>query len=101
MVRYVADLPVDVIEANVASAIGLVVQTRREMTGARCVSEIVSFSFDQERGRCVTHPIYERPPGSSEGTWVSCPAWIDDLPQIGIADEGEVDKWKRECSLAA
>lgn len=99
MVRYVADLPVDVIEANIASAIDLVVQTQRSMDGSRCVTEVVSFSFDSERGRCVACPIYIRRDGSGESEWVHAPGWIDVLAVKGIADESEVSKWKQMCSL--
>ena len=48
MVRYGADLPVDVIEANIASAIDLVVQTARAL-------DAVSY----------THLYRERPAGNT------------------------------------
>lgn len=100
MVRYVAELPVDVIEANIASAIGLVVQTRRSLDGARFVSDIVSLSFDREEGRCRALPLYQRLLGQDTGQWISAPDWVDELPLLGIADSKEVDSWKRACSLA-
>ena len=97
MVRYVADLPVDVIEANIASAIDMVVQTQRALDGTRRVTEVVTFSFDSERGRCAAHPVYERR-GDARGEWLAIPDWIDALPERGIAEEGEVAEWKRACS---
>ena len=97
MVRYVAELPVDVIEANIASAIDLVVQTQRAMDGSRMVSEVVALEFDYERGRCVTRPIYERAGGAEGGRWANVPGWIDELPAKGLADEGEVESWKHAC----
>lgn len=100
MVRYVAELPVDVIEANIASAIGLVVQTRRSLDGSRYVSDIVSLSFDVEAGRCRTHQLYERPLGVEAGRWLAAPEWLDDLPLFGVADNQEVEAWKHACSLA-
>ena len=99
MVRYAADLPVDVIEANIASAIDLVVQTQRSMDGMRRVTDVVSFSFDRATGRCLAESIYERREGTAEGFWLSCPPWVDDLAANGIADEEEVRTWKLECSL--
>ena len=99
MVRYVAELPVDVIEANIASAIDLVVQTRRALDGSRFVSDVVSLEFDRETGRCRAVSHYERPMGSDVGNWREAPAWIGELPVFGIADEGEVGLWKRACSL--
>ncbi len=100
MVRYVAELPVDVIEANIASAICLVVQTRRDLDGMRYVSDVVSLSFDSDAGRCLVRPLYERLLGADEGRWLAHPAWVDELPQLGVADEEEVGEWKRACSLA-
>ena len=100
MVRYVADLPVDVIEANIASAIDMVVQTERAMDGSRRVSEVVSFFFDAEKGRCKTKRIYARGDGEAQGEWLHAPSWIDELPRKGISDESEVGEWKRACSLA-
>lgn len=101
MVRYVAELPVDVIEANIASAIDLVVQTKRAPHGGRYVSDVVSFSFDDERGRCLTRPIYQRPVGRKRGQWEELPDWIDELVMRGVSSEKEVETWKRECSSAA
>ncbi|MBQ9044275.1 MAG: CpaF family protein, partial [Eggerthellaceae bacterium] len=100
MVRYVAELPVDVIEANIASAIGLVVQTRRALDGMRFISDVVSLSFDPDAGRCRANSLYERALGADEGTWVAVPAWVEELPQLGVADDEEVGAWKRACSLA-
>ena len=99
MVRYVAELPVDVIEANIASAINLVVQTRRALDGSRYVSDVVTLSFNREEGRCHAMPLYERPIGFSLGSWHAAPSWLDELPFLGVADEGEVRAWKRACSL--
>lgn len=100
MVRYVAELPVDVIEANIASAINLIVQTQRAMDGSRMVTEVVSLSFDRERGRCSTQEIYVRGRNGSESTWANMPGWIDELVLRELAEEEEVESWKRACSFA-
>ena len=99
MVRYESDLPIDVIEANIASAIHLVIQTQRVLDGSRRVSEAVSFAFDRDAGRCVVKPIYRREPDAEEGRWESVPGWLGELPRLGIASEKEVEAWKRACSL--
>lgn len=101
MVRYEADLPVDVIEANIASAIHLVVQTQRVPDGSRQVCELVTFSFDRDKGRCNACRLYVRPMGKDHGVWVSVPEWLDVLPLQGIATKEEVAAWKRVCCLAA
>lgn len=99
MVRYIADLPVDVIEANIASAIHLVVQTQRTMDGFRLVNEVVSFSFDREKGRCSVHQIYRRDYGQERGQWYGRPDWIDELATYGLVEDREVEQWTRAfCS---
>ncbi len=98
MVRYAADLPVDVIEANIASAIDLVVQTQRDMGGERRVTEVVSLRFDWSQGRCLAEPIYERSRGADAGSWATTPDWVNELAFYGIASEEEVREWKQACS---
>lgn len=100
MVRYVAELPVDVIEANIASAIDLVVQTRRALDGSRFVSDVVSLTFDREAGRCQAIPHYERTFGAQAGRWKAAPDWIGQLPMLGVASDEEVGTWTKACSLA-
>ena len=100
MVRYASELPVDVIESNIASAIHLVVQMQRIHDGSRRISEVVSFSFDREKGRCFTNPIYHRAIDADEGVWDAVPPWVDELPLLGVADEEEVESWKEICSFA-
>ena len=99
MVRYAAELPVDVIEANIASAIDLVVQTRRALDGSRFVSDVVSLTFDSTTCRCQAVSHYERGLGADAGIWVGCPAWVGELPIVEVASEEEVAAWKRACSL--
>lgn len=99
MVRYVAELPVDVIEANIASAIDLVVQTQRGLDGARRVSELVAFEFDRDKGRCTTKQFYTRPLERPNGIWHNAPDWVEELKARGIANDEEVTSWKLACSL--
>ena len=100
MVRYVAELPVDVIEANIASAIHLVVQTNRSMDGRRRVTDVVSFAFNRSSGRCETRPIYRRGNDMQAGSWSCAPPWLEQAIRDGIVQEEEVREWKRACSLA-
>ena len=99
MVRYGADLPIDVIESNIAGAIDVVVQMQRALDGCRRVSDVVSLEFDREQGRCVALPLFRRDLTEQVGRWISAPDWIDDLPKLGCATAEEVSSWKRECSL--
>ena len=101
MVRYGADLPIDVIEANIASAIDLIVQMRRDPDGSRVVSKIVELEFDRDRGRCTAVAVYERPLGAVEGTWLHIPAWVDRMESEQRATGEEVRLWKQRCLRVA
>ena len=97
MVRYAADLPVDVVEAQIASALDVVVQTARAPDGARYVKEVVLFSFDEERRRCATACLYERDCVRGTDQWHRAPSWLSDAVVAGVASESEVKTWEHAC----
>lgn len=99
MVRYAADLPVDVIEENVAQAIDVIVQTARAADGSRYVSHIAQIGFDRSLRRSVTDTLFYRSPLEREGHWLDVPGWIDHLPEMGVASVEEVDQWMSCLSL--
>ena len=101
LVRYAVDLPVDVVEANIASAFSLVVQTARSMSGARFVSEIAEPAFDRATRECRMKPLYRRADGAPRGRWVGLPAWAQGVVDLGEEGESEVAPWKRSTSCAA
>ena len=98
MVRYGADLPVDVVDAYIASALDLIVHLSRGVHGQRYVSEIVEVGFDEATRSCTTHRLYYRDPLSEAGCWTDVPAWADDVIAFGHADEQEVARWRLSCS---
>ncbi len=67
MVRYAAELPVDVIENYIASAIDIVVQTARGFDGNRYISDVVSFVYDENNKTCKSNSIYHRGPLEKTG----------------------------------
>ena len=97
MVRYDADLPIDVVEANIASAIDVIVQMKRDANGSRFVSKVVGLQFDREDGRCSTVPIYSRLSEKSEGRWVDAAAWAEKILREGESLEWEGRTWTRTC----
>ncbi len=101
MVRYAVDLPVDVIEANVASAFDVVVQTARALDGSRFVSEVAELLTTEESA--APRAVARCSCGLAErvGRWVALPAWIDEAAEIGVAEREEVERWKRTSCLAA
>lgn len=101
MVRYGADLPVDVIEANIVGAIDLIVQMARSLDGSRRISEVATLAYDRQRRHCVVEVLFEHRDGATGGHWKGAPAWMDELPSRGVAPREEVDAWMRACCLAA
>ena len=101
MVRYAVDLPVDVVEANIASAVDVVVQVARNREGQRYVSDVVELAYDRSASRCVCHPVFRRGPLDAFGAWMRVPSWVGELPLWGVASSGEVETWKRALRFAA
>ncbi|MDO5335408.1 MAG: CpaF family protein [Coriobacteriia bacterium] len=99
MVRYGAELPVSVIESQIASAIDLVIQTSRLSSGRRRVTDIVGFELDGQ-GRCRAHPYYSWDVVRGRGLWVDVPAWVEELPYVGVARKEEVEAWKSSLSYS-
>ena len=99
MVRYGFDLPVEVIEENIASAIDVAVQTSRSRDGRRFVSAIAEM-HRSENSACVADPVFTRRSLESEGVWARAPSWLDDAIDVGLIESGEVASWKRACSLS-
>ena len=95
MVRFAADLPVDVIERQVASAIDLGIQIARDAAGHRFVTQAVEYQFDLDAGKVQVDVLYERGFSDVAGRWLKIPRWIDGLERRGLATPEEVDAWKR------
>lgn len=67
MVRYAAELPVDVIENYIASAIDIIVQVARGVDGSRYVSDIVELCYEARLKKCVVKNLYNRGPFDIQG----------------------------------
>lgn len=89
MVRYAADLPVDVVDSYIASAFDVVVQTERSSDGSRFVSAVAAMSYDKKRRVCDVDVLFERKEGQARGVWLKAPAWVKEAVSRGIADEKE------------
>lgn len=98
MVRYAAELPVDIIENYIASAIDLVIQTTRGADGSRYISDVVSFSFDSDKRCCVVNKIFHRDPFGEIQKWFSVPEWINQVNSYKHATKEEVERWKLSLS---
>ncbi|MEF9841248.1 MAG: CpaF family protein [Raoultibacter sp.] len=100
MVRYAAELPVDVIEAQIASAIDVVVQTARAADGHRFIQEVAAFSFDNAKRTCNVVSLFAWDPIRACSQWVCSPDWMGSLVSRGIAGAKEVETWQQKCLLA-
>lgn len=92
MVRYAVELPVDVIETYIASAIDIVVQTTRGIDGKRYVSQIVEFSLDKKTNKCVVTNLFIRD-ALGHVKWEKNPCWIKRVIDYKFASKQEVQKW--------
>jgi len=101
MVRYGVDLPVEVIELQIAEALDLVVQTNRDPAGKRYITEIVGYFYNAAEKRCETKSYFKRAFWHDQGTWRAFPSWLDTLPEFALATEEEVERWKQRASSAA
>lgn len=101
MVRYAADLPVDVIEQQAGSAIDLILQITRAPSGQRYLSQIVSVDYRRETRSLAMVSLFRRDYFNDSGQWLTAPDWLDDLGRRHIASDGEVREWKRGVGLPA
>ncbi|WP_124060807.1 CpaF family protein [Gordonibacter sp. Marseille-P4307] len=69
MVRFGIDLPVDVIESSIATALDLIVHVKRSSDGRRFVSDVAALTFDLSDRRCFVKRLYNRSSFSQTGTW--------------------------------
>ena len=93
MARYGSDLPVDVIEEQIGSALDLIVQQDRTGSGERRISslfEVVPVAHKVELRPLV---IWDRSERAYH--YVAAPRWVDDLPYLGVATGEEVREWRR------
>ncbi len=99
MVRYAADLPIDVIETSITTAFDLIVQTARGADGSRYLAEIAAVTSQEAARSCVIETLYIKSPLELHGCWLREPSWIKDLVSFGIASSTEVRAWKHMASL--
>lgn len=101
MVRYGVDLPVDVIEANAASAFNVVVQTSRALDGRRYVSHVAEFLAHDDGRRCGIRAIFARDGPDARGVWHELPDWVGTLEAAAGIEGKEVRQWMESLRYAA
>ncbi|WP_321970583.1 CpaF family protein [Paratractidigestivibacter sp.] len=98
MARFGMDLPPELIEEQVATALDLIVMSRRLKDGRRAITELAEVSR-REDGRvgltvCVEYRLRDR-------TWhlVREPGFLAEAMDCGFLGKEEVETWRRSCSL--
>lgn len=89
-----AELPVSVIEAQIASALNYIIQTARAVNGHRYIQEIVELTCGEEPCMCEVRTIYHYDEPTREGRWCHIPDWVEELPNYSHEYGQEVEKWK-------
>ena len=101
MARFGMDLPTDIIEEQIASALDLLVMSARFPDGIRRITSLSEVSRGDSGGVMLRECVrYDQ----ARGTWelVSEPSFIGEAVRIGALRTEEVERWRR-CmpSLAA
>lgn len=101
MVRYVAELPVDVIAAQIASALDVVIQTSRARDGSRFVSAVSDVTFDMDTRTAQATPLFVWDYQNNCGRWERYPDWLDLAVDQAFLDAEEVEQWKQAVHLSS
>lgn len=98
MVRYGMDLPTEVIESQVISALDVIVQQDRVLGGGRRVTQIAmrARDFYGSEERFPYRVVVRWDKGSKSYVWEQAPEWLDELVLDGYASREEVDDWMRQ-----
>jgi pilus assembly protein CpaF len=97
MTRYGMDLPVEIIEEQIGSALDLIVQIDRFADGARRVTQLCSCS--STRGAIELVPLVIWDMATRTYAWQALPPWLATLAHVPTIDESEVEAWRSSLLL--
>lgn len=93
MARYAMDLPVDVIEEQIISALDLIVQVDRQKSGKRRVASICSVSGSRQEGVLIEE-LYTWSIEKHCYEWHAVPQWAyENDSMVHLSREEEVKTW--------
>lgn len=100
MVRYGMDLPTEVIELQVISALDVIVQQDRVLGGGRRITQVAMRTNNYyDSGEGFPYRVIVRWDKASRSyVWEQMPEWLDELVLDGCASRDEVDEWMRQVS---
>lgn len=92
MARFGIDLPADIIEGQVATALDFIVMTLRLPGGARRVGGLTAVTRSPE-GRVALRECVGYDPDADEWAMSSVPAFVEEGLRQGLVDAEEVARW--------
>ena len=97
MARFGMDLPASLIEEQVATALDLIVMSRRMPDGSRVVSSLTEVGRSEAGGVELTELVSF---DAGERAWhlVREPAFLEASVRDGLLYEREVEAWRRSCA---
>lgn len=98
MSRYESDLPVGIIEEQIASALDIIVQQDRFADGSRKVTTIAACDRG-ESGVCLT-PLVCLDVARHAYRFLQAPDWLGEVVDASIATGEEVGRWLQEAGLS-
>lgn len=96
MARFGMDLPTDIIEEQVATALDIIVMSRRMPGGARVISSACLVGR-REGGGVDLRKFVDFDPHSGEWRLLEVPAFVDELVSDGMLDAKEAERWRSSC----
>ncbi|MGI6230059.1 MAG: CpaF family protein [Tractidigestivibacter sp.] len=98
MARFGMDLPTDIIEEQIATAIDLVVMSRRMPDGSRVISSTSEVGWDADKRSVRLDECVSFDPASRSWRLKRRPAFLDHAVAASILSEKEVERWEQSCS---
>ncbi len=99
MVRFGLDLPCEIVESQIASALDLIVQQDRMEGGKRRITHIVARHLagksGAEDGGDMFKTVVAWSRREQRYVWKAFPDWVEALPWTGVASAEEVARWER------
>jgi pilus assembly protein CpaF len=98
MARYGMDLPVEVIEEQIGSALDLIVQIDRNARGLRRVTELCGCRVSGGSTELTSLVSWDM---AAQGyVWRAVPPWLEELAHSPFIEESEVESWRSSLRLS-
>lgn len=96
MARYGMDLPVEVIEEQIASALDIIVQLDRHVDGTRRITQVAL--CDGDRSGVVLQTVVSWDRALQQYQWKNVPTWMEDPSLSDLIAHEEVSLWKESLT---